>query len=306
MIYYHKIVMMIFSGLSNQSLAKKIAGELEVDLGKVEITRFANDEARVWVKESKVEKEVVVIQSLSQPTDHNLVEFCLLCDALKRMGVREITAVIPWMGYSKQDKVFRAGEPLSVKVIAKMLQVVDLEKIITFDLHNLSILGFFEVPVVNLSARDLFLDYFKKQVSQKTLVVAPDAGAVKASTSFADSLGVGVAYIDKKRDLKTGEVSIKGISREVKGTEVIIVDDMVVTGGTLIKTAEFLKKQGVKSVKVGATHHLYVPRTQEKLDKSVIDEVVVTDTIEQKVKSKKLKILSVAKIVVGEMGGLER
>jgi len=164
----------------------------------------------------------------------------------------------------------------------------------------------FLFTIVNLSARDLFLDYFKKQVSQKTLVVAPDAGAVKASTSFADSLGVGVAYIDKKRDLKTGEVSIKGISREVKGTEVIIVDDMVVTGGTLIKTAEFLKKQGVKSVKVGATHHLYVPRTQEKLDKSVIDEVVVTDTIEQKVKSKKLKILSVAKIVVGEMGGLER
>ena len=295
--------MMIFSGLSNQGLAKKIAREFGVKLGGIEITRFSNDEARVWVKEDKVGKKTIVVQSLSQPTDHNLVEFCLLCDALKRMGVKEITAVIPWMGYSKQDKVFRPGEPLSVKVIAKMLQVVPLDKIITFDLHNLSILGFFEVPVVNLSAKDLFLDYFKTQVSEKTLVVAPDAGAVKASTSFADSLGVGVAYIDKVRDLKTGKVSIKGISRGVKGAEVIMVDDMIATGGTLVRTAEFLKSKGVGSVKVGATHHLYVEGAQGKLDKSGIDEVVVTDTIEPREKSKKLKILSVVEMISKEIGG---
>ena len=295
--------MMIFSGLSNQGLAKKIVREFGVKLGGVEITRFSNDEARVWVKEDKVGKKTIVVQSLSQPTDHNLVEFCLLCDALKRMGVKEITAVIPWMGYSKQDKVFRPGEPLSVKVIAKMLQVVPLDKIITFDLHNLSILGFFEVPVVNLSAKDLFLDYFKTQVSEKTLVVAPDAGAVKASTSFADSLGVGVAYIDKVRDLKTGKVSIKGISRGVKGAEVIMVDDMIATGGTLVRTAEFLKSKGVGSVRVGATHHLYVEGAQGKLDKSGIDEVVVTDTVEPREKSKKLKILSVVEMISKEIGG---
>lgn len=293
--------MMMFSGQSNQALAKKIAKRMGFSLGKVESSRFSNDEARVRIVEDKVDRQAMVVQSLSIPTDHHLVEFCLLCDALTRMGAKEITAVILWLGYSKQDKVFRPGEPLSVKVVAKMLQVVPLEKIITFDLHNLSILGFFDIPVINLSAKDLFLDYFRDDISEKTLVVAPDAGAVKSSTSFARDLGVGIAYVDKKRDLKTGKVTIVGINREVEGYDVIMVDDMVVTGETLIETAKFLKRKGAKSVRVGATHHLYVEGTQEKIDNSVIDELVVTDTVEQKDRSKKLEVLSVAEMIAGSM-----
>jgi len=289
--------MLIFSGSSNKSLAKKLAKSLSYKLGKVELSRFANNEARVWIKEKKIGRKAVVMQSLSQPTDHHLIEFCLICDALKRKGVKEIIGVIPWLGYSKQDKVFRDGEPLSVKVIAKILQTANLEKIITFDLHNLAILGFFDIPLINLSANGLFTEYFKNKVDENTIVVAPDAGSVKSSSSFAQELRIDVAYIDKKRDLNSGKVIIKGISGRVKGKNVLIIDDMLVTGSTLIETAKFLKKQRVQSIKVAITHHLYVPGVQKKIDKSKIDELIVTDTVKQKNKSKKLKILSVTEML---------
>jgi ribose-phosphate pyrophosphokinase len=293
--------MMVFSGSSNQLLAAKIAKAMNVPLGEVELSRFANDEARVIVKEEVVDREVVVVQSLSQPTDHHLIEFTLICDALKRMGAREITGVIPWLGYSKQDKVFRRGEPLSVKVIAHILESVHLDKIITFDLHNLAILGFFEVPVINLSARKTFLDYFKPRLTENTIVVAPDAGSVKNSTAFAYDLNIEVAYIDKKRDLTTGEVSVVGINRDISGCKVIIVDDMIVTGSTLIEVADFLKERGAERVEVAATHHLYVPGAQEKLDRSGIDTLVVTDTVAQKVESAYLQVKSIADLVAREI-----
>lgn len=293
--------MMVFGGSSNQPLAKALADKLEVKMGEVELGRFVNDEVRVWVKEKRVSREVVVVQSLSRPTDHHLVEFCLLCDALRRKGAKEITAVIPWLGYSKQDKVFRLGEPLSVKVIAKMLQTVPLERIITFDLHNLAILGFFEVPVVNLSANELFLEYFKGIKNDKAIVVAPDAGAVKSSTAFAQELGVGVAYIDKKRDLVTGEVTIHDVNRPVEGSEVIIIDDMIVTGGTLLRAAEFLKEKGVKKIMVAATHHLYVDGAQEKIEKSKIDKLVVTNTIEGNAGDAGLELIGVEGLLAEEI-----
>jgi len=294
--------MKIFSGSSNPALAKKVARKAKFKLGAVELSRFGNNEVRVWVKEKKVGK-VVVVQSLSEPTGNCLVELGLLVDALKRKGANSVVGVIPYFGYSKQDKVFRVGEPLSVKVIAKMIQVFGFERIITFDLHNLAILGFFDVPLVNLSAKDLFLNYFSKKSKKDLVVVAPDAGAVKSSTNFAESLGVDVGFINKKRDLGTGKVMIKGMVGEVKGKEVIIIDDMIVTGGTLIESAKFLKKQGAKKIIVGATHHLYVSGTQKKLDKSPIDKIVVTDTIAQKDKSRKLKVLSVDKLIAEEVKG---
>ena len=292
---------LVFSGSSNKKLAQSLARKLKTRLGRIELSRFANDEARVWVKEKRVGKRAIVVQSLSAPTDHHLVEFGLMCDALRRVGVKSITAVIPWLGYSKQDKVFRPGEPLSVKVVASMLQVVPLEWVITFDLHNLAILGFFEVPVTNLSARSLLVEHFRRRVKSNTVVVAPDAGAVKTSTSFAQELEVPVVYLDKTRNLKTGKVEINGISRDVKGARVVIIDDMVVTGGTLLETVKYLRKEGVSSIEVAATHHLYVPDTQEKIDKSAIDRLVVTDTVEPKVTSGKLRVLSVAELLAEEI-----
>jgi len=293
--------MQIISGSSNPLLASRISEALDVPLIDIELSRFSNDESRVIIKADAVDREVLVVQSLSQPTDHHLVEFTLICDALKRMGVKEITAVVPWLGYSKQDKVFRQGEPLSVKVIAQILQVISLERLITFDLHNLAILGFFDIPVTNLTARKLFLDYYREHISDKTMVVAPDAGAVKSSTAFAQELGVPVAYVDKKRDLSTGAVSISGINRDVTDAHILVIDDMVVTGSTLIEVSDYLGEKGAGRIEVASTHHLYVNGAQDRIDASPIDSLVVTDTIMPKHSSAKIQILSVAQLVANEI-----
>jgi len=294
--------MLVFSGSSNQTLAKKLAKELGTRLGKVELARFSNDEARVWVNEANPGKKAVLVQSLSIPTDQHLVEFCLLADALNRLGVKKIIAVIPWLGYSKQDKVFRNGEPLSVKVIAKMLQVAPLDKVITFDLHNLAIPGFFEVPVINLSGRKVFREQMAGKITEQTVIAAVDAGSVKSSERFSDDLGgVPVVYLNKIRDLATGKVVYKSMSEPVAGKTILIKDDLISTGNTLVEAAKFLTKNNAAAINVCATHHLYVPGAQEKLDASAIKQIMVTDTVEPRSNSKKLKVVSVAKMIAEEI-----
>jgi ribose-phosphate pyrophosphokinase len=295
--------MIVFSGSSNKPLSRKVANNLGVSLGNVELSRFANREARVFIPEKFSSEVAVVIQSLSTPPDEHLVEFCLLGDAVKRLGAKKIIAVLPWLGYSKQDKVFRAGEPLSIKVIAKMMQAAEYDQLITFDLHNRSILEFFEVPVVNLSARKLFVEYFKKLKNENLVVVAPDAGAAKNSLSFAREMGVGVVHIDKGRDLDTGKVTIKGIDRDVKDKDALLVDDMIVTGSTLIETSRYLKKKGAQKIWVAATHHLFLPGVVEKLGRSAINRLVITDTVEKPIglKLSKIKIVSCASLITEEL-----
>jgi len=294
--------MRIFSGSSNRGLASKIANEGGHDLGKCEIDKFANGEKRVMVEPGS--GKAVIVQSLSNPVDENLVELALLVDALSRSGYTNMVGVVPWLGYSKQDKIFLPGEPLSAKVVAQIIQTTKLKKLITFDLHNRAILGFFDIPVVELSAKPIFLQYFGKKMKSETVVVAPDEGAVKASAYFARELDVPIAYMDKRRDLRTGKVEVAGMSGEVKDKRVIIVDDMIVTGSTVMEAAKYLKSRGAKSVSVAATHHLYVEGVQEKLDKSALDEVVVTDTVQNtkyEIRNTKLKLLSVAELVAREL-----
>lgn len=324
--------MQIFSGSSNQDLAKAIAKAGEHGLGVVESSKFPNGEARVKVGNGdrhQGNSKAMIIQSLSAPVDEHLIEFCLLSDALSRDGYTNLVGVIPWLGYSKQDKVFLPGEPLSAKVIAQIIQTTKIKKLITFDLHNRAITGFFDIPIVEMSAKRMFLKYFREKVNQinhkvpnlgpesanpaerdEWVVVAPDEGAVKASAYFARELSVPIAYLDKRRDLKTGKVEVFGMSGEVAGKRVIIVDDMIVTGSTMMETAKYLKNKGAKQVTVAATHHLYVPGVQEKLEQSEIDEIVVTDTVMENMhksqmtnvhKWGKLKILSIAQLIVDEV-----
>lgn len=297
--------MQIFSGSSNIDLAKKIAHLMESQLGTVAISKFDNGEKRIMVE--KGSGHAAIVQSLSNPVDENLVELCLLTDALSRSGHTSLVGVVPWLGYSKQDKVFLPGEALSAKVVAQIIQTSKIKKLITFDLHNRAITGFFDIPVVELSAKPIFLEYFRKNMSGECVVVAPDEGAVKSSAYFARELGVPIAYMDKQRDLTTGKVEISGMSGEVEGKSVIIVDDMIVTGSTMIETAKYLKNKGAKKVSVAATHHLYVKGVQEKLEASEVDEIVVSDTVQQFGDSvnrkigKKLITLSVAQMIVDEL-----
>lgn len=303
--------MQIFSGKSNLELAGKVAALMGGVIQELDISRFANDETRVRVLSHKIEKEAVLIQSLSSPTNDHIIEFCLICDALHRTGATEITAVVPWLGYSKQDKVFLPGEPLSAKVVAQILQTTKIKKLITFDLHNRAITGFFEIPVVEISAKTLFLEYFSKKINDaeqedEWVVVAPDEGAVKSSGYFARELGVPVAYIEKRRDLVTGEVEVASMNGSVEGKRVVIVDDMIVTGSTIMETAKYLKQRGAISVFVAATHHLYVSGVQEKLEASEIDEIVVSDSVSNQSQvslsqNKKLKVLGLDRLIVDEL-----
>ncbi len=285
--------MKIFSGSSNQSLAKKIAKQLDTKLGDIELSQFPNGESRVWVKEKVSDEKCFVVQSFSNPPDRYIIEFCLIADALKRKGAKKIIAVIPWFGYCVQDKVFREGEPLNSKVIAKIVQATKLDQLMTVDLHNETILGFFDIPAEHLKATPIYVDFFKKNGIE--MVISPDVGALKNTTKLAHALEMPIAVINKKRDLKTGKVKILGINQQVKGKRVLINDDFVSTGQTLMKTAAFLKEQKVKEVVACLTHHFYVPGVQEKIEKSQIDKLYVTDTI-TKPKDKKYKKLNILPI----------
>lgn len=323
--------MHIYGGSSNLDLTKKIAKLMGGSAGVVESIRFENGEQKVRVGERTKNKdlghEAALIQSLSAPVDEHLIEFCLLSDALSRYGYSNLIGVVPWLGYSKQDKVFLPGEPLSAKVIAQIIQTTKIKKLITFDLHNRAITGFFDIPVVELSAKPIFLEYFRRKIDLRFkihdlcewVVVAPDEGAVKSSAYFARELGIPIAYMDKRRDLNTGKVEVVGMSGEVVGKKVIIVDDMIVTGSTLMETAKYLKKRGALSVMVAATHHLYVPGVVETMEESEIDEVVVTDSVQRQAysmqrtangssengkpqaASRKLSVLSVSGLIVDEL-----
>lgn len=291
--------MKIYSGSSNIPLAKKLSKSMGIPLGKVELNKFTNNECKVWVKD-KVSEEVIILQSFSNPVDYHIIEFCLLADALKRQGAEKITAIIPWLGYSKQDKVFRPGEPLSVKVIAKIIQTTPIKKIITFDLHNPAIMGFFETPLKNINASGLFLDYFNTKLKKNDyIMISPDAGAVKASTQFANNLNIPIAYLNKKRDLKTGKVIIEGIDRSIKDKDIIILDDMIVTGSTLISASKYLKNIGAKSITVTATHHLFLNGVQQKLEKSGINTFLITNSIKKpdNLVSKNLQVFNIDKMI---------
>lgn len=294
--------MQIFAGSSNLDLARKVAKLTRAKLGAVEISRFANGEIRIWVKEKKVDKKVAVLQSLNDPTDTHLVEFGLLVDALQRLGVKEIVAIIPWLGYSKQDRVFRPGEPLSVALVAKMITMGPVKKVVTFALHHPDIANHFSVPVLELSARKLFENYYQRKNLSDFVVVAPDKGSVVANMVFAKDLKLPLVTMGKSRNLITGKVAFKSISGEVRGKRVLIKDDMVVTGSTILEAAKFLKAKGARAVEVVATHHLYVPGTQSKIEESAIDQLMVTDTVATKGKAKKLKVLSVADLIAKVVG----
>lgn len=293
--------MKLFAGSASQALGIELAESLNIEKGESHLTSFENDELRVRVGE--IDETSILLQSFSRPVNNNIIEYLLMADALKRRGSEQLVGIVPWYGYSKQDKIFLAGEPLSAKVIANLIQTTSIKRLITFDLHNPSIAGYFEIPVDNLSA----LPLLAKEVSRDNelyretpwLVVAPDAGAIKSAHTAAERLKLEVAHITKQRDLMSGEVKIVTIDRSVDGSACLIFDDMIATGSTLIKTAAFLREHGATSVVVCATHHLFIPGVQARLESSAIDRLYVTNTIAkpENETSGKLTIVSVVPLI---------
>lgn len=300
--------MKVFSGSSNPDLAKKIAKQLNCQLAEIELSQFANGERRVWVREKTVNHKAVVVQSFSSPPDEHIVEFCLIIDALHRQGVKKIIAVIPWMGYCIQDKVFRSGEPLSAKVVSNLIQSQKIDRIITLDLHNQVIEGFFDVPFTEHFATYTFVDYIKQKKLTIDTIISPDVGALKKSNLFAESFNLPLVVINKKRDKVTGKVSMAGVSGKVAGKKVLIVDDFISTGGTMCQTIAFLKRKKVKKIYACATHHFYIPGVQEKIEKTNIDRLFVTDSIQdpKNKKYRKLEIVSISRLISGTIKKYER
>lgn len=289
----------LFSGNSNPSLSQKISKDLNIPLGKVEIVRFADSECRVRIEENVEGKDVFIIQSLSNPVDEHLMELLLMCDAAKRMEARKVIAVIPYHGYARQDRVHREGECLSSHLVAKMIESAGFDKLITVELHNDTILGYFKIPVVHLSGLFLFQKEIEK-IKEDLVIVTPDAGGLKRSQRFAEGLDIPLALIEKKRDLENlHKILFMRVVGEVKDKTVIIVEDVIVTGGTVINAAYLLKEKGAKKVIVGATHADFVGGSYKILSDSPIDKIWVTDTIPvpENMRFPKLTVFSISSVI---------
>lgn len=289
--------MKLISGSSNLPLAKNIAQQLNLPLVECEINRFPNGEKRVWIKEQLNGDNIILVQSLSHPVDELLTETLLLIDALERMGTNKVSLIIPWMGYSLQDKVFRPGEPIAAKVVANVLSNSYLRRIFLLDLHNNSIPGFFSIPTDHLTALEIFVQYCRDNFDlAQSVVASPDFGGLKRARLFANQLELNLVNIDKTRDLKTGEITTVNLRGNVKGKIALIFDDVIISGSTVVEVSKLLKRQGAKEVHFLATHGIFAQQSQKKLQKSTINSVVISNTVHHPHLEDKIKVIDIASL----------
>jgi len=272
--------MKLFAGNATPELARKIADRLYIKLGDADVGRFSDGEISVQINENVRGSDVFIIQSTCAPTNDNLMELIVMVDALRRASAGRITAVIPYFGYARQDRRVRSARvPITAKVVADFLSSVGVDRVLTVDLHAEQIQGFFDVPVDNVFGSPVILEHMKMQTWDSPVMVSPDIGGVVRARAMAKLMNdADLAIIDKRRP-KANESQVMHIIGDVNGRECVMVDDMIDTGGTLCKAAEALKKNGAKRVFAYATHPVFSGNAYENLKNSVIDQVVVTDSI---------------------------
>lgn len=272
---------LLFAGSSNQALARDVAKLLGVVLGEVELTRFTDGELRPWIKEDVRDKAVFVLESLSYPMDEYVMEMVLMGDAIRRSAPRTMVAVVPYMGYARQDKQHRVGEPVSARVIAKFIEISKYQELITVDLHNDAIVGFFEIPVMHISAQSVLEAEVKKLGLKNGVVISPDVGGVKRARNAAYALNLPMVVMEKKRYLDRKDKSEAfQIIGDVAGRDAIIIDDVISTGGTIVHSAKSLRDAGAASVTVLATHGVLAGDAVAHLATAPIDHIILTDTID--------------------------
>jgi len=289
----------IFSGSSNNNLAKAISSYLKKPLGKIKLKKFSDGENEIEIHTNVRDDEVFVIQSTCYPANDNWIELFLIVDALKRASAKRITAVIPYYGYARQDKKVKPRVPISAKLMADLLTTAGAHRVITIDFHANQIQGFFNIPVDNLFAQPILIEYIRKNLADNLVIVSPDAGGVERARSYAKKLNAGLAIIDKRRDApnKAKAMSIIG---PVNGKRAIIVDDMVDTAGTLTEGAKVVKEKGAKEIYACCTHAVLSGPAIDRINNSPLKSVVVTDTIslDEKINAcPKLISLSVANLL---------
>lgn len=294
----------IFAGSSNIKLAEDISRKLKIPLGQIERGKFSDGEIDVWIKDEVNNSNVFVLQSNSEPVNDNIIELALTADALKRSGAHWITAIIPYFGYSRKEKQSRTGEPISAKVVADLIISSGVNKVICLDLHADAIVGFFNVPVIYLTALEVLASRLKDEKLNSPVVVAPDVGGVKRARNFANYLNAPLAVIEKHRQLKERDkIEVLSMSGEVTGDTAIIIDDVISTGGTIVESANALKKRGVNKIIVCATHGVFAGDAVKNIEASPIDKVIVTDSIAQKVKSKKIEVVTISDLLADCLAG---
>jgi ribose-phosphate pyrophosphokinase len=287
--------MQVFAGTSNPELAEGVVRHLGIELGNVKIRKFANGEIYVRYLQSVRGADVFIVQSICAPVNETLMELLIMVDAAKRASARSITAVISHYGYARQDKKSAAREPITAKLVADVLTVAGVSRVITMDLHQGQIQGFFNQPVNHLTALPILADYFESLNLEDMVVVSPDVGRAKACKKLSNMLGAGLAIMHKGRP-EHNVAEITHVIGEVAGKNCIVADDMIDTAGSITEGAKALMAKGAKSVYVTATHGIFSPPAYERIEAAPIQELIVTNTIpvpEDK-QHGKIRVLSVA------------
>jgi ribose-phosphate pyrophosphokinase len=289
----------IFSGNSNPELSQKICDYLDVPLGGEKLKRFSDGEIQIEIDENVRRRDIYIIQSTCVPVNENLMELLLMIDAMKRASATRITAVIPYYGYARQDKKVAPRVPISAKLVADLLTVAGATRIITMDLHAGQIQGFFNIPVDNLFAAPVLIDYMKEKFNSDLIIISPDAGGVERARAFAKRLNAGLAIIDKRRDAPN-EAKAMAVIGDVEGKVAVILDDMVDTAGTLTEAAGALTEKGAKEIHACCAHAVLSGPAIERIENSALKTMVVTDTIPLQINAlacEKVKVLSIAALV---------
>ena len=288
--------MKLLTGNSNKVLSKNIAKYLKSKLVNSSIRKFADGEIYVEINENIRGNSIFIVQSVSSPANDNLMELLLCIDALKRSSAKNITAVIPYFGYARQDRKVVPRTSISAKLVSNLITKAGADRIVTVDLHAGQIQGFFDIPVDNLFATPIFARHARKKIKSKKIVcVAPDVGGTERARALGKLLGVGLAIVDKRRP-KPGQSQVMNVIGDVKNQTCIIVDDIIDSGGTIVNAAKALKERGAKEVYVYITHGVLSGDAVKKIKNSVIKNLVITDTIDNISKTKNVKNIEVLPI----------
>ena len=283
----------IFAGRSNLSLSRAIAEEYGSTLGEVTIKNFSDGELYVKFKESIRGVDTYIIQST--PTADSIIELLLMIDAAKRASSHRVTAVIPYFGYARQDRKDQPRVSIAAKLMANLIASAGADRVLTMDLHAPQIQGFFDIPLDHLYAGSIFVDYFKNNPIEDLVVVAPDVGSLKMARSYSKRLGAGLAFVDKRRP-QQNVAEVMNVIGEVEGKNILMVDDLIDTAGTLTNAADALKARGAKKIVAAGTHPILSGPAYQRIEHSCIDTLLVSDSIPLQRHSDKIKVLSVAGI----------
>jgi len=294
--------LMLFAGRASKELAAEVATHLGIECGSVEVRDFANGETYARFGESVRGTDAFVIQTHSAPVNERIMEQLIMIDALKRASAKRISAVMPYYGYSRQDKKGRSREPITAKLVADMFKVAGADRLITVDLHSGQVQGFFDGPVDHLTARPLLADHIREHHERDLVVVAPDAGRVKTAEKMAGVLGCPLAFLHKRRSRdEADKVEVREVVGEVAGMHCVLIDDEIATASTIVQGAEALMANGADRVTAAATHGVFSGPAIDRLKNAPIAEIVVTNTIpvpEEK-RLDKIVVLSIAGILAG-------